>query len=91
MRDEASMLHEVFAQARALTTLQSRPLAVLTASGSLADTKGWAVAQDALAELSDHQVHRVVDSSHQGLLLDAEPAAESVRAISDVVDDVRSD
>jgi hypothetical protein len=64
---------------------------VLTASASLADTKGWAAAQEALAALSVHRVHRVVGSSHAGLLLDAGPAAESVRAISGVVDDVRGD
>jgi pimeloyl-ACP methyl ester carboxylesterase len=90
MRDDASMLHQVFAQAQGLTTLDGRPLAVVTASGSLDDTVGWAAAQDALAALSDDHVHSVVESSHVGVLEDPAPAAEAVRAITWVVDDVRA-
>ncbi|RNM14054.1 alpha/beta fold hydrolase [Nocardioides pocheonensis] len=90
MRDDASMLHQVFGQAQALTTLDGRPLAVVTASGSLDDTVGWAAAQDVLAALSDDHLHTVVQSSHTGLLEDRAPAAESVKAISWVVDAVRA-
>jgi hypothetical protein len=84
------MLHQVFAEAQTLTTLDGRPLAVVTASGSLHDTVGWAAAQDVLAALSDDHLHTVVKSSHTGLLEDRAPADESVRAISWVIDDVRT-
>jgi len=89
-RDEVSMLHEVFAQAQALTTLNDRPLAVLTARESLDGTAGWAKAQDQLAALSTNHVHRVVDSSHIGMLEDQAPARQSADAIDQVVDAVRA-
>jgi pimeloyl-ACP methyl ester carboxylesterase len=84
-RDELSVVLDVFAQAQALTTLDDRPLAVLTASESRQETTGWAGAQDQLARLSTDHVHRTVDSTHQGLVEDERPAAESVRAITEVV------
>jgi pimeloyl-ACP methyl ester carboxylesterase len=89
-REEVSVLPEVFAQAQALTTFGNRPLAVLTASATRTDTKGWTGAQDALASLSPNSVHRTVDSTHQGLLEDVDPAAESVRAITEVISSVRT-
>jgi pimeloyl-ACP methyl ester carboxylesterase len=88
-RDEVSMIPEVFEQAQALTTLHDRPLAVLTASENLT-TPGWTDAQDELAALSTHGVHRVVDSSHAGLVEDEGGAAASVRAITQVVAAVRT-
>ncbi len=88
-RDEVSVVLDVFAQAQALTTLQDRPLAVVTASESL-DGAGWAGAQDQLAALSTNQVHRTVHSSHPGLLVDKTPAAASVRAVEEVVSAVRT-
>lgn len=90
MRDDASMLHQVFGQAQALTTLHDRPLAVVTASGSLKDTVGWAAAQDALLGLSDHHLHSVVTSSHIGILEDPAPAAQAVQAITWAVDEART-
>ena len=89
-RDEVSILPEVFTQARALTTLGDRPLAVLTASATIAGTEGWDGAQDRLAGLSTNSEHRTVDSTHPGLLEDSGPAAESVRAINEVIDSVRT-
>ena len=89
-RDEVAVIPEVFAQAQALTTLQDRPLAVLTASETSTGTDGWVGAQDQLAALSTNHVHRTVDSSHPGLLEDVRPAAESVRAITEVVSSVRT-
>jgi pimeloyl-ACP methyl ester carboxylesterase len=88
-RDEVSMIPEVFEQAQALTTLHHRPLAVLTASENLTNP-GWTDAQDELAALSTHSVHRVVDSSHEGLVADEGGAAASVRAIDQVVTSVRT-
>ena len=84
-RDEISVLPEIFAQAQALTTFDDRPLAVLTASVTSTGTDGWVEAQHQLAALSGNAVQRTVDSTHEGLLEDAHPAAESVRAITEVV------
>ena len=88
-RDEISVAPDVFAQAQALTTLGNRPLAVLTTSESLSGT-GWAGAQDELAALSTDRIHRTVDSTHAGLLEDKAPAAESVRAVNEVLSAVRN-
>jgi pimeloyl-ACP methyl ester carboxylesterase len=89
-RDEVSMLPEVFAQAQALTTLHDLPLTVLTARESVDGTTGWAEAQDRLAALSAGAVHRVVDSSHAGMLENQGPAQASADAITQVVDAVRT-
>jgi pimeloyl-ACP methyl ester carboxylesterase len=89
-RDEISVLPKVFAQAQDLTTLGDRPLAVLTASANSTGTDGWIGAQNQLAALSTRSVHRTVDSTHEGLLEDASPAAESVRAITEVVTAART-
>lgn len=89
-RDEVSMIPEVFEQAQALTTLGDLPLAVLTASESRDGTKGWPAAQDRLAGLSIDRVHLDVDATHSGVVEDQQGAAESVRAITAVVDAVRS-
>jgi pimeloyl-ACP methyl ester carboxylesterase len=89
-RDEVSVIPRVFAQARALTTLGDRPLAVLTASATSSGTDGWAGAQDQLAALSTSSVHRTVDSTHDGMVQDVRSAAASVRAIGEVVSSVRT-
>jgi pimeloyl-ACP methyl ester carboxylesterase len=89
-RDEVAMLHDVFAQAQALTTLHRLPMAVLTARESLDGTEGWARAQDRLAALSTNTLHRVVDSTHMGLLEDPGPAQQSATAINGVVNAVRA-
>jgi pimeloyl-ACP methyl ester carboxylesterase len=89
-RDEISVAPRVFAQARALTTLGGRPLAVLTTSESL-EGAGWAGAQDQLAALSTNEVHRTVDSTHAGLIEDTTPAAISTHTITEVITAVRTD
>jgi pimeloyl-ACP methyl ester carboxylesterase len=89
-RDEVSVIPELFTQAQALTTLDDRPVAVLTASVTSTGTKGWVGAQDALTALSTSSVHRIVPSTHEGLLEDARAAAASVRAISEVIASVRT-
>lgn len=88
-RDDIATLPTLLEQAQALTTLHGRPLAVITASGSAEEIEGWTDAQDQLATLSTDSVQRVVDSTHQGLLDDGRGAAESARAIGQVVDSVR--
>jgi pimeloyl-ACP methyl ester carboxylesterase len=89
-RDELSVIHDVFTQAQALTTLDDRPLAVLTASETSLETDGWVGAQDQLAALSTNSVHRTVNSTHTGLLEDVRPAAASVHAIAEVITSVRT-
>ena len=89
-RNEVTMLPQVFADARQLTSLAARPLAVVTASESRDGTDGWTAAQDRLLRLSTNATHRVVVSSHAGLLEDAGPAAESAAAVRQVVDAVRT-
>lgn len=91
MRDEIAIAPEVFTQARTLTTLGSLPLAVLTASGTAEGTNGWTEAQDELAGLSSNHLHRVVETSHEGLLAEEPAAAEAARAIAEVVAAVRGD
>jgi pimeloyl-ACP methyl ester carboxylesterase len=88
--DEVSVLPELFTQAQALTTLGDRPLVVLTASATITDTDGWDGAQDQLTRLSANSVRRTVDSTHEGLLQDPGPAAASVRAITEVIDSIRT-
>jgi pimeloyl-ACP methyl ester carboxylesterase len=89
MRDELSELPAAFHQAAALRTLGSTPLVVLTATESLSDTAGWSAAQDRLAALSDNSSHRVIESTHAGLLDDKRASGASVAAITDVVSAVR--
>ena len=88
-RDEVSTIPEVFEQAQALTTLNGRPLAVLTASETLG-TPGWAAAQDKLAALSANHLHRDVDSTHAGLVEDEHGSTAAVQAITEVVTAVRT-
>jgi pimeloyl-ACP methyl ester carboxylesterase len=88
-RDELSMIPEIFEQAQALTTLGDRPLVVLTASENLG-TEGWSAAQDRLAALSSHSIHRTVRSSHAGMVEDPNGSAASVSAINAVVGSLRT-
>ena len=89
VRDELSVVPTAFAQAQALTTLNGRPLAVLTTTESL-EGAGWGAAQDRLAALSANHSHRTVHSTHAGVVEDQGPASESVRAITDVISSVRT-
>jgi pimeloyl-ACP methyl ester carboxylesterase len=88
-RDEISMIPTVFRQAQALTSLHSRPLAVLTTSDSLG-TDGWKAAQNKLAALSDNHLQRNIESTHAGLITDQRPAAQSAHAIAEVIASVRT-
>jgi pimeloyl-ACP methyl ester carboxylesterase len=90
MRDEVSALRAAFAQAGALHTLGRKPLAVLTATESLRKTTGWAAAQNRLAALSGNSSHRVISTTHAGLLEDERASGASALAITDVVRAVRT-
>jgi pimeloyl-ACP methyl ester carboxylesterase len=89
-RDEVSVLRAAFAQAGALHTLGRKPLAVLTATETLGKTTGWSAAQSRLAALSGNSSHRIISSTHAGLVEDERASAAAVLAITDVVRAVRT-
>jgi pimeloyl-ACP methyl ester carboxylesterase len=76
-------------RAAELTSLGNTPLIVLSAgTGSRA---GWAAQQNDLARLSTGSVHRTIPgATHASLVDDHADAAQSSRAIRDVVNAVRS-
>jgi alpha-beta hydrolase superfamily lysophospholipase len=90
MRDEQAQLRAVFTQAQALASFDPKPLAVVTASENADGTKGWAAAQDRMAALSTNRTHWTANTTHVGLLDDADGSTDSVRAITAVVTAVRT-
>ncbi len=91
MRDEQSMYPKVFAQAKALTTLDDKPLVVVSATESIHKHQEWTDLQDRLAGLSTNSQHRVADATHAGLIDDEESYKSSVQAIVDVFQALRTD
>ena len=88
-RIEFLQLPIVFDEAKALRSLNGKPLAVLTAS--VGEMRGWAAAQDKLARLSTNSSHRtVIGATHSALLEDKAFARATSRAITGVVHRVRS-
>ena len=88
-RIEFLQLLTVFNQAKALRSLNGKPLAVL--SGSVGEVRGWAAAQTKLARLSTNSVHRtVVGATHAALLEDKTFARATSGAITQVVRSARS-
>jgi pimeloyl-ACP methyl ester carboxylesterase len=90
MRDEQSMYPQVFAQAKALASLDAKPLVVLIATESIDRHNEWIDLQDRLAALSTDGHHRVVDATHAGLVDDPTGSTVSIQAIVDVVESVRT-
>jgi hypothetical protein len=87
-RDEFSTYPDLFRQAQALTTLDGKPLVVVTAT--IDALQGWPAAQDRLAALSSNNSHRAADVTHTALLDQQHGAQISTRAIDDVVLSVRA-
>jgi pimeloyl-ACP methyl ester carboxylesterase len=88
-RDEVEQLRASLQQALALDSLGALPLVVVTAESEA--QAGWVAAQDGLVSLSTNVVHRVLpDMTHVGLITSESGAAESSRAILDVVAAVRT-
>jgi hypothetical protein len=88
-RDEFSEIRTAMKQANTLTTLGDRPLMVVTAQKDAED--GWAAAQNDLMKLSSHSVHRLVPTANHSMLTEnRSAAAQSSRAINDVVEAVRT-
>ena len=90
MRDEQSMYPTIFEQAKALVSLGSKPLVVVTATESIDKHKEWTDLQDRLAKLSSNNQHRVADATHAGLIDDKESYKSSVQAIVDVIQSIRT-
>jgi hypothetical protein len=89
-RTEFQMLPTVFDQAKALTSLDGKPLAVLSAGRG--QQTGWPAAQDELAQLSTNSVQRTVqDATHSALLEDQRFAALTSQTIADIVRATRED
>jgi hypothetical protein len=77
-------------RAAKLTSLRDRPLAVVTAGTGYAPE--WRAEQNDLARLSSNSTHRTVaGATHASLVDDRHDAAQSSRAIRDVVRAVRKD
>ena len=88
-RLEFLMLPTVFDQAKALKSLDGKPLAVLSAD--VGQQRGWAPAQAKLAQLSTNSVHRTArGATHAALLEDQHFAAITSRTIADIVRSARS-
>jgi pimeloyl-ACP methyl ester carboxylesterase len=66
--NEFTELPTLFKQARALTTLGSKPLVVLTAS--VGEQAGWSASQNKLALLSSSHAHRTIRGATHTALLD---------------------
>ena len=82
-RDEFAELKTVLRQAQALTSLDGKPLFVLTAD--LGQQSGWFAAQGKLATLSTNSAHQSAGRDARRLLEDEHFAAVSSRAIAAVV------
>jgi hypothetical protein len=88
-RDDVAEIPAALRQARALKSIGGVPLIVVTAREG--QQAGWASAQDDLATLSTNSVHRIVPgATHTSLVDDKADAAQSSRAIRDVVRAVRA-
>jgi hypothetical protein len=91
-------------QARLGLRCHSRPKAVGATSGTTPQIRryrsypgsprqkirGWSDAQDRLATLSNNGQHRIAEATHVGLLADEHSFEDSVEAIGDVVQSMRS-
>lgn len=76
-------------EAAALRDFADKPLVVLTAG--IGHDGEESAEQEALATLSVNSVHRVVEGTdHPGMVLDAQGAAATSRAILDVVSSIRT-
>ncbi len=91
MRDEQSMYRVVLEQAKALTSLDGKPLVVITATELIRKDKEWIDLQNRLAALSTNSQHRVAEATHAGLVDDKVTYQPSVAAIIDVVQALRTE
>jgi pimeloyl-ACP methyl ester carboxylesterase len=76
-------------QASSLTSLDGKPLIVVTADLGQNDDQ-WFAKQDRLARLSTNSVHRHAEATHGSLLDDAGDSVAASQAIVDLSDAVRT-
>jgi pimeloyl-ACP methyl ester carboxylesterase len=87
--EEFVELRTVLTQVKSLTSLDGKPLFVLTAD--VGQQSGWFAAQDRLATLSTDTVHQTTrGATHAALIEERNYAADSARAIDAVVRSVRT-
>ena len=86
-RDEVRALPAVLEQAATVTSIGDRPLIVISASPG--DQPGWMDAQARLASLSTNSAQRVLEATHESVIL-GDDAPASTKAILDVLAAVRS-
>ncbi len=88
-RIELLQLPTIFNEAKALHTLNGKPLAVVSAS--VGEMRGWTAAQNKLAQLSTNTTHRTVaGATHETLLEGKAFAGFASAAITHVVETARS-
>jgi pimeloyl-ACP methyl ester carboxylesterase len=85
-RDEVRALPTVLEQAAAVTSIGDRPLIVISAAPG--SQPGWMEAQARLAGISTNGVQRVIDGTHDSVIL-GDDAPASAQAILDVLAAVR--
>lgn len=88
-RDDFATMPALFAQAQTLTTLDRKPLVVITTTGEQ-HADGFEDAHRRIAALSGNSSHRYSGATHAGLLVARSGAEDSTRAVEDVVEAVRS-
>lgn len=89
LRDEVLELQSALTQSQALTSLDNKPLIVVTAVKDAEE--GWMPLQDEMLNLSTNSVHMVIqNATHTSLTEDKTESGISSQAILDVVDAVRS-
>jgi pimeloyl-ACP methyl ester carboxylesterase len=88
-RIELLQLPTIFNEAKALHTLNGKPLAVVSAG--IGKMRGWTAAQNKLAQLSTDSTHSTVaGATHEALLEDKAFAGFASAAIAHVVETARS-
>jgi pimeloyl-ACP methyl ester carboxylesterase len=85
-RDEVRALPRILDQAAAVTSIGDRPLIVISAAPG--EQPGWMQAQARLAGISTNGVQRVLDATHDSVIL-GDDAPASAQAILDVLAAVR--
>ena len=87
--DEFAQANTAMQQASSLTSLNGKPLIVLTADKGINDDQ-WQTKQDHMATLSTNSLHRHADATHESLIDNEADSAAASQAIHDVVASVRT-
>jgi pimeloyl-ACP methyl ester carboxylesterase len=87
--EEFGMANRSTRQAGAITSLNGKPLIVVTADLENNDPQ-WQTKQDNLAKLSTNSLHRHAKATHDSLLADEADSAAASQAIHDVVEAIRA-